>query len=262
MLRSLYTAASGMLANQLSVDSISNNLANVNTAGYKKSRVEFQDLLYQTMIEPGGTTSEGTRLPESLQVGLGVKSVGNPRNFAQGNLTQTGNPWDVAIQGEGFFQVRMPDQTTGFTRDGSFKVNADGFLVTANGYYTEPQIQVPANSSNPTVGPDGRVTVVLQGESDPTEIGQLEIAQFVNASGLRSIGQNLYQETEASGRSVVGTPGENGSGSLATQYLESSNVQLVEEMVNLIIAQRAYEISSKAVTTSDTMLQTANNLKS
>lgn len=262
MLRSLYTAASGMLANQLSVDSISNNLANVNTSGYKKSRVEFQDLLYQTMVEPGGTTSEGTRLPESLQVGLGVKSVGNPRNFAQGNLTQTGNPWDVAIQGEGFFQVRMPDQTTAYTRDGSFKVNADGFLVTANGYYTEPQIQVPANSSNPTVGPDGRVTVVLQGESDPTEIGQMEIAQFVNASGLRSVGQNLYQETEASGRSVVGTPGENGSGSLATQYLESSNVQLVEEMVNLIIAQRAYEISSKAVTTSDTMLQTANNLKS
>ncbi|MBK8801374.1 MAG: flagellar basal-body rod protein FlgG [Fibrobacteres bacterium] len=262
MLRSLYTAASGMLANQLSVDSISNNLANVNTAGYKKSRVEFQDLLYQTMIEPGGTTSEGAKLPESLQVGLGVKSVGNPRNFAQGNLTQTGNPWDVAIQGEGFFQVRMPDQTTGYTRDGSFKVNADGFLVTANGYYTDPQIQVPANSSSPTVGPDGRVTVLLQGESDPTEIGQLEIAQFVNASGLRSIGQNLYQETDASGRSVVGAPGENGAGSLAAQYLESSNVQLVEEMVNLIIAQRAYEISSKAVTTSDNMLQTANNLKS
>lgn len=262
MLRSLYTAASGMLANQLSVDSISNNLANVNTSGYKKSRVEFQDLLYQTMVEPGGTTSEGTRLPESLQVGLGVKTVGNPRNFSQGNLTQTGNAWDVAIQGEGFFQIRMPDQSTAYTRDGSFKVNADGILVTSNGYYLQPQIQVPANSSNPTVGPDGRVTVVMQGESDPTEIGQLEVAQFVNSAGLRSAGQNLYQETEASGRAVTGTPGENGSGSLAAQYLESSNVQLVEEMVNLIIAQRAYEISSKAVTTSDNMLQTANNLKS
>jgi flagellar basal-body rod protein FlgG len=262
MLRSLYTAASGMLANQLMVDSISNNLANVNTNGYKKSRVEFQDLLYQTMVEPGGSTADGTKLPDSLQVGLGIKTVGNPRNFTQGNLTQTGNAWDVAIQGDGFFQVRMPDQSTAYTRDGSFKVNADGLLVTSDGYYLDPQIEVPPNASNPTIAADGKVSVVLQGETDPTEVGQLQTAVFVNPAGLRSQGQNLYIETEASGKPVVGSPGDNGSGSLTSQYLESSNVQLVEEMVNLIVAQRAYEISSKAVTTSDQMLQTANNLRS
>ena len=262
MMRSLYTAASGMLANQLMVDTISNNLANVNTNGYKKSRMEFQDLLYQTMVEPGGTTAEGTKLPESLQVGLGVKSAGNPRNFDQGTITNTGNDWDVAIQGSGFFQVRMPDQSVAYTRDGSFKVNGDGTLVTSSGYPVEPQIQVPENSSSPNVEPDGRVTVVLQGQSSTTEIGRIQTSVFVNPAGLSSLGQNLYQETEASGQPVTGNPGENSSGSLAGKYLEASNVQLVEEMVNLIVAPRAYEISSKAITTSDQMLQTANNLHS
>lgn len=260
MMRSLYTAASGMLANQLMVDTISNNLANVNTNGYKKSRMEFQDLLYQTMVEPGGTTAEGTKLPESLQVGLGVKTAGNPRNFDQGTITNTGGDWDVAIQGSGFFQVRMPDQSNAYTRDGSFKVNGDGLLVTSSGYSVEPQIQIPANSTSPAVGPDGRVTVILQGQSAPTEIGRIQTAVFVNPAGLSSMGQNLYRETEASGQPVSGNPGDNGSGSLAGKFLEASNVQLVEEMVNLIVAQRAYEISSKAITTSDQMLQTANNL--
>ena len=262
MLRSLYTAASGMLANQMTVDTISNNLANVNTSGYKKTRMEFQDLLYQTMVEPGGTTSEGVKLPGSLQVGLGVKTSGNTRSFAQGNVTNTGNDWDVAISGSGFFQVRMPDGTTSYTRDGSFKVNADGILVTASGLPVEPQIQVPENSSEPKVGGDGRVSVKLQGDSGMTEIGRIELATFVNPAGMKAIGQNLFQETEASGRAVVGSPGENGTGTVANQYIEASNVQLVEEMVNLIVAQRAYEISSKGVTTADQMLQTANNLRS
>lgn len=261
MLRSLYTSASGMLANQLYVDSISNNLANVNTTGFKKAKVEFQDLLYQTMVEPGSSTSDGVRLPGSLQVGLGVKTAGNVRSFQQGSLLQTGNELDVAIQGEGFFVVRMPDDTRAYTRDGSFKVNADGLIVTADGHYLDPQIQVPPDSSNLIVGPDGRVTVTLRGDDQPTEIGQLELATFVNPAGLRSLGQNLYQSTDASGNSAIGAPGANGSGTLAAQFLEGSNVQLVEEMVALIVAQRAYEISSKSIQVSDEMLQNANNLK-
>jgi len=261
MLRSLYTSASGMLANQLYVDSISNNLANVNTTGFKKAKVEFQDLLYQTMVEPGSSTSDGVRLPGSLQVGLGVKTAGNVRSFEQGSLLQTGNELDAAIQGDGFFVVRMPDDTRAYTRDGSFKVNADGLIVTANGQYLDPQIQVPPNSSNLIIGPDGRITVTLRGDDQPTEIGQMELATFVNPAGLRSLGQNLFQSTDASGAAAVGAPGSNGAGTLAAQFLEGSNVQLVDEMVALIVAQRAYEISSKSIQVSDEMLQNANNLK-
>jgi flagellar basal-body rod protein FlgG len=261
-MRSLYTAASGMMANQMTVDTISNNLANVNTTGYKKTKMEFQDLLYQTMIEPGGTTSEGVKLPGSLQVGLGVKSSGSSRSFEQGAITRTGNAWDVAIAGNGFFQMRMPDGTTSYTRDGSFKVNADGVLVNAQGNYLDPQIQVPAKSTGHQIGPDGRVTVVPEGQTESIEIGRIELASFVNPTGLKALGQNLYQETEASGRALSSTPGENGTGQLNGQNLEGSNVQLVDEMVNLIVAQRAYEISSKGVTTADQMLQTANNLRS
>jgi len=263
MLRSLYTAASGMLANQLMVDNISNNLANSNTTGYKKSRVEFQDLLYQTMVEPGSSNADGTRLPGSLQVGLGIKTVGNAHDFSVGSPTITNGKWDVAITGDGFFQVHLPDQTIGYTRDGSFKVNADGILVTSNGYPLEPQIQIPANSTNPTVGADGKISVQLQGQqSGSTEIGQLQTAVFVDPGGLLAKGQNLFLETDASGKPVVSNPGENSSSALQPQSLEGSNVQMVEEMVNLIIAQRAYEMSSKAITTSDQMLQTANNLHS
>lgn len=261
MLRSLYTSASGMLANQLYVDSISNNLANVNTTGFKKAKVEFQDLLYQTMVEPGSSTSDGVRLPGSLQVGLGVKMAGNVRSFQQGSLLQTGNELDVAIQGDGFFVVRMPDDTRAYSRDGSFKVNADGLVVTADGHYLDPQIQVPDNSSDLIIGPDGRVTVTLQGDDQPTEIGQIDLATFVNPAGLKSVGQNLFQATDASGNAAIGAPGANGTGSLAAQFLEGSNVQLVEEMVALIVAQRAYEISSKSIQVSDEMLQNANNLK-
>lgn len=261
MLRSLYTSASGMLANQLYVDSISNNLSNVNTTGYKKSKVEFQDLLYQTMVEPGSTTADGVRLPGSLQVGLGVKTVGNVRSFEQGSLTQTGNPLDMAIEGDGFFVVKTANNGTAYTRDGSFKVNADGLLVTADGNYLDPQIEIPANASSIGVGVDGTISAVLQGDSQAIELGRVELATFVNPAGLKSMGQNLYQESVASGRPNVGMPGENGAGTIAGQYLESSNVQLVDEMVSLIVAQRAYEISSKSIAVSDEMLQTANNLK-
>jgi len=261
MMRSLYTSASGMLANQLYVDSISNNLANVNTTGFKKAKVEFQDLLYQTMVEPGSSTSDGVRLPGSLQVGLGVKTVGNVRSFQQGSLAQTGNPMDVAIQGDGFFVVKMPDGTDAYTRDGTFKVNADGLVVTADGHYLDPQIQVPANSSNVLIAPDGRITATLQGDTQATEIGQIELASVVNPAGMRSLGQNLYQATDASGQPTTGNPGTNNTGTLAAQYLEGSNVQLVDEMVNLIVAQRSYEISSKSIQVSDEMLQSANQLK-
>lgn len=262
MMRSLFTAASGMVANQLMVDNISNNLANSNTTGYKKSRVAFQDLLYQTLVEPGSSNSDGTRLPGSLQVGLGTRTSGNTHDFAVGTPTITNGKWDVAITGDGFFQVRLPDQTTAYTRDGSFKVNADGILVTSNGYPVEPQIQVPENSTNPTVGADGKVSVQLQGQNTSTEIGQFQTAVFADPAGLLAQGQNLFLETDASGKPVVSNPGENGSSVLQPQSLEGSNVQMVEEMVNLIIAQRAYEMNSKAITTSDQMLQTANNLHS
>lgn len=261
MIRSLYTAASGMQANQLLVDTISNNLSNVNTTGFKKSKLQFQDLLYQTLIEPGTTTSDGVKLPGSLQVGLGVKSQSSDRMFLQGNLQQTGNELDMAIEGEGLFQVQKPDGTTAYTRDGTFKVNADGIIVTASGFPLVPNITVPDQSANITVGPEGTMMVTLNGQAEPTEIGKIELARFPNPSGLRSLGGNLYSQTEASGQPMVSGPTEGGAGTIAHKFIETSNVQLVEEMVNLIVAQRAYEINSKAVTTSDQMLQNANNLK-
>jgi flagellar basal-body rod protein FlgG len=262
MLRSLNTAAAGMLANQLMVDNISNNIANINTTGYKKNTISFQDLLYQTMIEPGTTSSDGTRLPGGLQVGMGVKASGSSHDFTVGPANKTGNPFDLMVSGSGFFQVLMPDQTVAYTRDGSFSTNADGILVTSDGHPVQPQIQVPPNSTNPTVGSDGTVTVQLQGQTTPTQIGQIQTVTFANQAGLLATGQNLFQATDASGEPVEGTPGTNGSGSITPQYLEGSNVQMVDEMVNLILAQRAYEMSSKAITTSDQMLQTANNLHS
>jgi len=262
MIRSLYTAASGMQANQLLVDTISNNLSNVNTTGFKKSKLQFQDLLYQTLVEPGTSNSDGVKLPGSLQVGLGVKAQSNDRIFLQGNLQQTGNDLDMAIEGAGLFQVQKPDGTMAYTRDGTFKVNADGIVVNAQGNPLVPNVTIPDQSSNITIGPEGTISVTLQGASEPSEIGKIELARFPNPSGLRSLGGNLYAQTEASGQPLVSSPSEGGAGTLAHKYIETSNVQLVEEMVNLIVAQRAYEINSKAVTTSDQMLQNANNLKS
>ena len=261
MIRSLYTAASGMLANQLYVDSISNNLSNVNTTGFKKAKLSFQDLLYQTLTAPGAVNSDGTKLPGSLQVGLGVKAQSNDRAFLQGNLQNTGNDLDVAVQGDGLFQLQKPDGTVAYTRDGTFKVNADGIIVNAQGLPLMPSITVPPQSTKLTITPEGTVSVVRQGETEATDIGTIEIARFINPSGLSSEGGNLFTQTTASGEPLVSKPGESGAGTLSQKYLETSNVQMVEEMVNLIVAQRAYEINSKAVTTSDQMLQNANQMR-
>jgi len=262
MLRSLYTAATGMRANQLFIDNISNNLSNVNTTGYKKSKLEFQDLLYQTLIEPGGSNAEGAKSPAGLQVGLGVRSAANQRIFSQGNLQETKNPLDLAISGEGFLQVQMPSGEVAFTRDGTLKVSSDGTIVTSSGFPIEPSLQVPEGAKDISIDAYGRVSVTLNESGATEEIGQIELAKFLNEGGLKSIGGNLYLATSASGEAEINNPGENNVGTLAQGFVEASNVELVEEMVSMIIAQRAYEVSSKAIQTSDSMLQLANQLKS
>ncbi|MDD5674261.1 MAG: flagellar basal-body rod protein FlgG [Chitinivibrionales bacterium] len=261
MIRSMYTAATGMEAQQLFMDTISHNLANVNTNGYKRSKVEFQDLMYQTLKEPGLQTPEGEVAPVGIEVGLGVKPGATQRLFDQGSLTQTTNPLDVAIQGLGFFQIQQPDGSTAYSRDGTFKLSADGTLVTSSGYVVDPQITVPQGVQSFTIDQWGKVSAVLPGKDTSTELGQLEIANFTNPAGLASVGGNLLVATEASGEPIVGVPGENGLGKLQQGYTEASNVQVVDEMVNMISAQRAYEIVSKSIQVSDEMLQTANNLK-
>ena len=262
MIRSMYSAATGMEAQQLYMDIISNNLANVNTTSYKRSRLEFQDLMYQTLKEPGIKNSEGEMAPTGIEVGLGVKTGATQRIFEQGSLNQTSNDMDVAIEGEGFYQVSMPDGTIGYTRDGSFKLNSYGTVVTSDGYTVLPEITVPEGASSFTVSSTGQVTAILAGKETSTEIGQIELARFVNSSGLRSLGSNLYGVSDASGEPLLETPGDNGMGKLAQGYTEASNVQIIEEMVNMITAQRAYEIVSKSISVSDQMLQVANNLKS
>lgn len=250
-----------MKANQLYIDNISNNLANVNTTGFKKSKLEFQELLYQTIVEPGSAASDGARSPAGLQLGLGVRSSANQKIFGQGNLQETKNSFDLAITGAGFLQVQLPSGETAYTRDGSFKVSSDGTLVTASGYPLEPQITIPQGASEISIDPTGKVSVFLQDSGTSEEIGQLELAKFLNEGGLKSLGTNLYQISSASGEPEVALPGQNGLGTLAQGYLEASNVELVEEMVNMIMAQRAYEVSSKAIQTSDSMLQLANQLR-
>lgn len=261
MIRSLYTAATGMRATQLHIDNISNNLSNVNTTGYKKNKLEFQDLLYQTLVEPGAGNAEGAKSPAGLQVGLGVKSAANQKVFSQGNLQQTNNPLDVAITGTGFLQVQMPGGEIAYTRDGSLKIAADGTLVTSSGFPLEPVITVPEGSKELTIDAQGKVMALQKDTGLMEEVGQLELAQFLNEGGLKSLGHNLYAPTAASGQAEVGLPGADGLGTLAQNYLEASNVELVEEMVDMIVAQRAYEISAKAIQTSEEMLQTANQLR-
>jgi flagellar basal-body rod protein FlgG len=262
MIRSLYTAATGMKANQLYIDNISNNLANVNTTGFKKSKLEFQELLYQTMVDPGSGSVEGAKPPASLQLGLGVRSASNQKIFGQGNLQETKNSFDLAITGKGFLQVQLPSGEIGYTRDGSFKISSDGTLVTSSGYPLEPQLTVPEGTESIMIDANGRVSVFVPETGATEELGQIELVRFLNEGGLRSLGNNLYSASGASGEPETGTPGLNGLGSLAQGYLEASNVELVEEMVNMIVAQRAYEVSSKAIQTSDSMLQMANQLKS
>ncbi|CUH95505.1 Flagellar basal-body rod protein FlgG [Propionispora sp. 2/2-37] len=260
MMRALWTAGTGMIAQQTNIDNISNNLANVSTTGFKKSRIDFQDLMYQTVRQAGATSGADTQLPTGLQVGLGVREAAIQKVYTTGNLQSTGNDLDMALRGDGFFQITMPDGTLAYTRDGSFKKDNQGRLVTSEGYLVEPQITIPEGSTDLAVAADGTVTVT-NADGDIEDLGQLEIAQFINAAGLESIGGNLLKETEASGDPVVVVPGEEGSGTILQKYVEMSNVQVVEEMVNMIVAQRAYEVNSKAVTTSDEMLETANNLK-
>jgi flagellar basal-body rod protein FlgG len=236
------------------MDVISNNLANVSTTGFKRARAVFEDLLYQTIRQPGAQSSEQTQLPSGLQIGTGVRTVATERIFTQGNLQQTGNAKDVAIQGNGFFQVLMPDGTTSYTRDGSFQLDSNGQLVTASGYTVQPAITIPPDAQTLTIASDGTVSVTQAGSSTPVTVGTLQLATFVNPAGLQSLGENLYAETASSGNPSANTPGSNGAGTLNQSYIETSNVNVVEEMVNMIQTQRAYEINSKAIQTSDQML--------
>ncbi|HEY9097245.1 MAG TPA: flagellar basal-body rod protein FlgG [Thiobacillus sp.] len=260
MIRSLWIAKTGLDAQQTQMDVISNNLANVSTSGFKRARAVFEDLLYQTIRQPGAQSSEQTQLPSGLQIGTGVKPVATERIFTQGNLQQTGNSKDVAIQGNGFFQVLMPDGTTSYSRDGSFQSDANGQMVTSSGYAVQPAITIPADTQTLTIARDGTVSVTQPGTATPTTIGQLQLAMFINPAGLQSLGENLYAETASSGTPSSNAPGSNGAGLLNQGYVETSNVNVVEELVNMIQTQRAYEINSKAIQTSDQMLQRLTQL--
>lgn len=255
MLRSLYIASTGLNAQQTNLDVVSNNLANVSTTGFKKGRPVFQDLLYQTIRQPGAQSSQQTQLPSGFQLGVGVGTVATERLHTQGNLEQTGNSLDVAIQGSGFIQVLMPDGSTAYTRDGSFQMDSQGQLVTASGYVVQPAITIPADAQTITIAKDGTVSVTQPNNTSPTTLGQLQLATFVNPTGLQSLGDNLYAETASSGTPTVNNPGTSGTGTLSQSYLETSNVNVAEELVNMIVAQRAFELNSRAITTSDQMLQ-------
>lgn len=262
MMRALWTAGTGMVAQQANVDVISNNLANVNTTGFKKTRIDFQDLLYQTVRQPGATTGPDTQLPTGIQIGHGVRQVATQKIYTPGNYQSTGNSLDVAIENDGFFQITMPDGTVCYTRDGAFKKDSSGRITTSEGYPLEPQITIPENATDISISADGRVTATIPNQAAVQDLGQLQLARFINPAGLESIGRNLLKETAASGAPVVSNPGTDGAGTLTQKYLEMSNVQVVEEMVNMIVAQRAYEMNSKAITTSDEMLSIAANLRS
>ena len=260
MLRALHTAALGMSAQQAGVDNTANNLANANTTGYKRSSVVFHDLLYQT-VQTSGQEQEGDTPPASLQIGHGAAAIATVRNFAQGGFLQTENPLDLAINGDGFFQVRRPDGTIAFTRDGTFTLDAEGTLVTQTGLPLEPDLNIPPEANEIHVSQDGLVSVRLQGDPDLMEIGLLELVRVPNPGGLQALGGNLYEQTAASGEPTIAMPGSEGLGIIRQGFLEAANVDVVQEMVNLITAQRAYEINSKMITTSEDMLQIANNLK-
>ncbi|MFH2139340.1 MAG: flagellar basal-body rod protein FlgG [Pseudomonadota bacterium] len=255
MIRSLWISKTGLEAQQTQMDVISNNLANINTSGFKRSRAVFEDLLYQNMRQPGAQSSQQTQIPSGLQIGTGVRPIAAERIHTQGNLQQTGNQLDVAIQGAGFLQVLMPDGTTGYTRDGSLQSDGQGQLVTANGFVVQPALTIPANATSVTIGQDGVVSVTQAGSGTPVQIGSIQLATFINPAGLQSMGQNLYLETASSGTPSTNVPGTNGTGTLSQGFVETSNVNVVEELVNMIQTQRAYEINSKAITTSDQMLQ-------
>jgi len=261
MIRTLWTAATGMQAQTTNIDVIANNLSNVNTAGFKRSRAEFQDLLYETMRPPGITTAGGNQVPTGIQIGHGTRTAATQKLFTQGDFHHTQNDLDMAIEGSGFFQIVQPNGDIAYSRAGNFKIDSEGRMVTADGYLLEPEITIPTDSVAVSIAPDGTVSVMQAGQNTPTDVGNIELAGFVNPGGLEGIGRNLYLATTASGDATTGTPGEDGYGTLAQGYLEMSNVSVVDEMVNMITAQRAYEINSKAIQAADDMLQVANNLK-
>ena len=260
MIRSRWIAKTGMVGQQTKLDTISHNLATVGTNGFKRGGVMFEDLMYQTLRPAGSASSEQTQLPTGLQVGLGVRVAASARFFSQGNLQQTGNNLDVAVKGQGFFQIQLPDGTTGYTRDGSFQVDSNGTLVTNNGYAVQPGITVPANAQSLSIAADGTVNATVPGQVAPQTLGQLQLASFVNPAGLESRGQNLYGETSASGTPQSAAPNSSGMGALQQGFVEGSNVNVVEELVSMIATQRAYELNSKAIQTSDQMLQRLGQL--
>jgi len=260
MIRSLWIAKTGMESQQTKLDAVSHNLANVATNGYKRAGVVFEDLMYQNLRQAGSATSEQSQLPTGLQIGLGVRAAATSRNFSQGTLNQTSNSLDMAIEGNGFFQIQMPDGTTGYSRDGAFQLDANGQLVTQSGYAVQPGITIPANARTVSVGKDGSVSVTLPQQAAPQVVGQIQLASFVNPAGLEALGGNLYAETAASGTPNAGAPGANGLGTVRGGFVEGSNVNVVEELVTMIATQRAYEMNSKAIQTSDQMLQRLGQL--
>lgn len=260
MIRSLYSSAAGMNVQQTNLDNIANNLANVNTTGFKQSRAEFQDLLYQTLAAPGSDTTNTTETPNGIQIGLGSKLVATNRIFSQGSLKQTGRSLDMAISGNGFFQVNLPDGTPAYTRDGSFTMDQNGQLVTSQGYVLEPAITIPQEALGISVGTDGTVSVDT-GEAEPVNVGQITLANFINPSGLKALGGNVYQASNSSGDALVGTPGDQSLGEIQSNFLEISNVNVAEEMINMIIGQRAFEATSRSVKTADQVLTEINNIK-
>jgi flagellar basal-body rod protein FlgG len=260
MIKSLYSAASGMHAQQTNLDNIANNIANANTTAFKRTRVEFQDLVYET-LRGTAPTEQGTTIPTELQIGSGAKPVATVKNFEAGSPQNTGNPLDFMVRGDGFFQVLMPDGSLAYTRDGAWKLSADGQLVTANGLPMEPPLTIPQDATSILVNNDGRVLVMTASTTEPTEIGRIELARFMNPAGLTNLGDNLYKQTIASGDPLVAQPGLDGTGTIDQGYLEASNVEIVNEMIALITAQRSYELNSKSVRTADDMIGIAANLK-
>jgi flagellar basal-body rod protein FlgG len=249
-----------MSAQNMNMDVIANNLANVSTSGFKKSRADFQDLLYQIMKVPGSPTSADTKSPTGIQVGLGVKPAAITKVFTEGDIVQTQNTLDVAIEGQGFFQVLLPDGNTAYTRAGNLKMDGDGRITTSDGYPIQPEITIPEDAREITIGETGVVSAVLGNDTTSTELGNIDLADFINEAGLIAIGRNLFRETEASGTAVIGTPGSDGLGTLLQGYIENSNVNLVEELTQMITTQRAYEINAEVITTSDEMMQTITNM--
>lgn len=260
MIRALYTAASGMNAQQANIDNVAHNLANVNTTGFKKSRVEFEDLVYQRSKEPGSPTDSSGEAPVGFETGLGTKPVATARDFSSGNLKATNAPLDLAIQGRGFFQISLADGTVGYTRSGALHLNAEGQMVTAEGYPLEPQMAIPPNATSITISPQGIVSVALPGQTAAQQVGTIELATFQNPAGLSALGGNLFAPTTASGEPTTGLPGIDGIGTITQGFLEESNVSVVEEMVNMILGQRAYEANSRVVKAADEMLQQVNTM--